>query len=509
MNAVRALSTKPPTVQNFINGNFEDSKAQQWIEVVNPATQEVVSLLPQSTPEELARAEAGAQEAYLKWREVSISQRQRVFFKFQQLIRDNTESLAHSITTEQGKTLADARGDVFRGLEVIESACGAAPLMMGETLGNLARGIDTYSYRQPLGVIAGICPFNFPAMIPMWMLGIATVTGNSMILKPSEKDPGATMLLAKLAQEAGLPDGVLQVVHGAHDTVNFLCDAPKVRAISFVGGNSAGEYIFDRGTKNGKRVQANLGAKNHATIMPDADKESTINALVGAAFGAAGQRCMALSTVIFVGDTVKWLPEIVEKARVLRVGNGIDDTTDVGPVITPESKNRVESLIQAGVDDGAELLLDGRGVKPAGCENGNFVGPTVLHGVNHTNRAYTEEIFGPVLVTLSVDSLDEAIAFTNANPYGNGCAIFTSSGAVARKYQHEIDVGQVGINVPIPVPLPMFSFTGSRGSIRGDLHFYGKQGVQFCTQVKTITSNWDYKPAASGPSMSMPTHGNK
>ena len=296
-----------------------------------------------------------------------------------------------------------------------------------------------------------------------------------MILKPSEKDPGATMLLARLAQESGLPDGVLQIVHGTHDTVNFLCDAPRVRAISFVGGNAAGEYIFDRGTKNGKRVQANLGAKNHATIMPDADKEATINAIVGAAFGAAGQRCMALSTVIFVGDTVNWIPEIVEKARALRVGSGMDDTTDVGPVITPQSRERVESLIQAGVDDGAELLLDGRGVKPKGFEKGNFVGPTLLHGVDKSNRAYTEEIFGPVLVTLSVDSLEEAIAFTNSNPYGNGCAIFTSSGATARKYQHEIDVGQVGINVPIPVPLPMFSFTGSRGSIRGDIHFYGKQ----------------------------------
>jgi malonate-semialdehyde dehydrogenase (acetylating)/methylmalonate-semialdehyde dehydrogenase len=256
-------------------------------------------------------------------------------------------------------------------------------------------------------------------------------------------------------------------------------------------------------------VQANLGAKNHATIMPDADKEATINAIVGAAFGAAGQRCMALSTVIFVGETVNWLPEIVEKARALRVGSGMDDTTDVGPVITPESKARVESLIQAGVDDGAELLLDGRGVKPKGYESGNFVGPTVLHGVDHNNRAYKEEIFGPVLVTLAVDSLEDAIEFTNSNPYGNGCAIFTSSGSTARKYQHEIDVGQVGINVPIPVPLPMFSFTGSRGSIRGDIHFYGKQGVQFCTQVKTITSNWAYKPQGSTLSMSMPTHGNK
>lgn len=505
---LRALSqSNAPTVKNFINGKFEESQAKQWMDVVNPATQEVVGRLPQTTPEELARAEAGAYEAFLKWKEVSISERQRVFFRMQQLIRDNTPALAESITTEQGKTLADARGDVFRGLEVIESACGAAPLLMGETMENLSRGIDTYSYRQPLGVTAGICPFNFPAMIPLWMMGLATVSGNSMILKPSEKDPGATMMLAKMAQEAGLPDGVLQIVHGAHDTVNFLCDAPKIRAISFVGGNNAGEYIFDRGTKNGKRVQANLGAKNHATIMPDADKEATINALVGAGFGAAGQRCMALSTVIFVGESVNWLPELIEKAKSLQVGNGMSKETDVGPLITPDSKARVERLIQEGIDDGAECLLDGRGIKPSGFENGNFVGPTVLHNVNKKNRAYTEEIFGPVLCTLAVDTLDEAIEFTNSNPYGNGCAIFTSSGATARKYQHEIDVGQVGINVPIPVPLPMFSFTGSRGSIRGDLHFYGKQGLQFYTQVKTITSNWNIK--SSKLSMSMPTHETK
>jgi malonate-semialdehyde dehydrogenase (acetylating) / methylmalonate-semialdehyde dehydrogenase len=316
------------------------------------------------------------------------------------------------------------------------------------------------------------------------------------------------MILAKLLQQSGLPDGVLQVVHGAHDTVNFVCDAPAIKAISFVGGNAAGEYIFDRGTKNGKRVQANLGAKNHATIMPDADKEATLNALVGAAFGAAGQRCMALSTVIFVGETKNWIPELVEKARVLKCGAGLNDGTDVGPVISPEAKKRVESLIQQGIDNGAQCLLDGRGVVVKGYEQGNFVGPTMLHGVDKKNPAYTEEIFGPVLVSLEVDTLEEAIAFTNSSPYGNGCAIFTQSGAVARKYQHEIDVGQVGINVPIPVPLPMFSFTGSRGSIRGDVHFYGKQGPQFYTQIKTITSNWDYKPAASAVSMSMPTLGN-
>jgi malonate-semialdehyde dehydrogenase (acetylating)/methylmalonate-semialdehyde dehydrogenase len=328
-----------------------------------------------------------------------------------------------------------------------------------------------------------------------------------MLLKPSEKDPGAAMILARLAQEAGFPDGVLNVIHGAHDTVNFLCDAPSVRAISFVGGNHAGEYIFDRGTKNGKRVQSNLGAKNHATIMPDADKESTLNALVGAAFGAAGQRCMALSTVIFVGETKEWVHELVEKAKKLRVGAGIDATTDVGPVITPESKERVEYLIKAGVEDGAQLLLDGRGVKVPNYPKGNFVGPSVLMGVDKKNRAYTEEIFGPVLVCLAVDTLEEAIEFTNSSQYGNGCAIFTQCGASARKYQHEIDVGQVGINVPIPVPLPYFSFTGSRGSIRGDVHFYGKQGAQFFTQIKTITANWDYKAGPTKPSMSMPTLG--
>ena len=507
------MSKSIPKVKNFINGVFEESKAKEWIEVINPASQEVVALLPQSTREELERAEKGAAEAFKTWKEVPVQQRQRVYFKFQALIREHTDELALSITTEQGKTLADAKGDIFRGLEVVETACSVGPTLLGETAENLARGLDTYSYKQPLGVTAGICPFNFPAMIPLWMFPLATACGNTMILKPSERDPGATMILARLAQQAGLPDGVLQVVHGAHDTVNFICDAPTVKAISFVGGNEAGKYIFERGTKNGKRVQSNLGAKNHATILPDADKEATLNALVGAAFGAAGQRCMALSTVIFVGESVKWLPELVEKAKKLNVGPGHISSTDVGPLITKQAKKRVETLIQNGVDDGATLLLDGRGVKVNAQDpkynNGNYVGPTILHNVNAKNRAYTEEIFGPVLVSLAVDTLEDAIAFTNANPYGNGCAIFTQSGASARKFQHEIDVGQVGINVPIPVPLPFFSFTGSRGSIRGDVNFYGKQGVQFYTQVKTITSNWDYKPPVSQLSMSMPTLGNK
>jgi malonate-semialdehyde dehydrogenase (acetylating)/methylmalonate-semialdehyde dehydrogenase len=300
----------------------------------------------------------------------------------------------------------------------------------------------------------------------------------------------------------------MQIVHGAHDPVNFLCDAKSVKAISFVGGNAAGEYIYDRATKQGKRVQANLGAKNHGTILPDADKDAAINALVSAGFGAAGQRCMALSTLIFVGESKAWIHDIVEKAKKLKVGPGSDPKTDVGPVVSVDARKRVESLIAAGIEDGATCLLDGRNVKVPGYENGNFVGPTILMGVDKNNRAYKEEIFGPVLVCLAVDTLEEAIAFTNASPYGNGAAIFTKSGSAARKFQHEIDIGQVGINVPIPVPLPYFSFTGSRGSIRGDVHFYGKQGAQFYTQIKTITANWDVAPPQQ-LSMSMPTLGQK
>lgn len=508
----RSLSSEVPKVKNFINGVFEESKTDKWIDLYNPATQELVCKVPQSTPEELARAEQGAIEAFRQWKEVPVQQKQRIFFNLQALIRENTEDLARSITIEQGKTLADARGDVFRGLEVVETTCSIGASIMGETAENLSKGIDTYSYRQPLGVTAGICPFNFPAMIPLWMFPVSNACGNTMLLKPSEKDPGATMILARLAQQAGLPDGVLQVVHGSIDTVNFLCDAPSVRAISFVGGDVAGKHIFTRGTANGKRVQANLGAKNHATIMPDADKDATVNAIVGAAFGAAGQRCMALSTVIFVGETEAWLDDIVEKARKLKVGSGLDSTTDVGPLISQDSKKRVQRLVAEGVEDGASLLLDGTNVDnqlPEHLKAGNFIGPTILSNVDQKNRAYTNEIFGPVLVCLKANSLEEAIEMANNNPYGNGCAIFTQSGAVARKFQHEIDVGQVGINVPIPVPLPYFSFTGSRGSIQGDIHFYGKQGAQFYTQIKTITSNWDYKPAQSGLSMSMPTLGGK
>eukprot|EP01104_Vermistella_antarctica_P000372 TRINITY_DN1046_c0_g1_i2.p1 TRINITY_DN1046_c0_g1~~TRINITY_DN1046_c0_g1_i2.p1 ORF type:complete len:406 (+),score=98.00 TRINITY_DN1046_c0_g1_i2:170-1219(+) len=335
-------------------------------------------------------------------------------------------------------------------------------------------------------------------MIPLWMFPVATAAGNTYVLKPSERDPGATTILARLTKEAGFPDGVLNVIHGAHDCVNFVCDDKDIRAISFVGGDAAGRHIHARGTAAGKRVQSNMAAKNHACIMPDANKEATLNALVGAAFGAAGQRCMALSTAVFVGAAKEWIPEIAERAKALKVSAGHIDQTDIGPMISPQAKQRYIDLVTSGEKAGAKLVLDGRGVTCPEFPNGNFVGPSILSDVTTDMDCYTEEIFGPALVCLSVDTLDECIDLVNANPYGNGTAIFTRSGAAARKYQHKIDVGQVGINVPIPVPLPFFSFTGSRASFLGSTNFYGKEGVKFYTQVKTITSSWKEEDLAAG-----------
>jgi len=503
----RALSSSAPTVKNLIAGKFTESKTKKWIEVRNPATNEIVSMCPESTTEEMNAAVSAARDAFPAWRAQSVQTRMRVMLKYQQLIRDHKDELAGLITKEQGKTLADAQGDVFRGLEVVEYSCTAPSILMGETAENLASNTDTYSYRQPLGVVAGITPFNFPAMIPLWMFPLATVCGNTFVLKPSERDPGAAMRLAELAQEAGLPDGVLNVIHGAKDAVNFICDDPYIKAISFVGSGQAGKHIFARGTAHGKRVQANLAAKNHAVIMPDADKESTLNQLTAAAFGAAGQRCMALSMAVFVGEAKEWIPELVAKAKGLKIAAGDVPGADLGPMISAAAKERAESIITAGVKAGATVALDGRGVTIKGYEKGNFLAPTVLCNVNPGNPAYDDEIFGPVLSCTNVDTLEDAIKLINANPYGNGTAIFTSSGAAARKFQFEVDVGQVGINLPIPVPLPMFSFTGSRGSIQGDANFYGKSGIQFYTQVKTITSNWRYNEKSLKLVTAMPTLG--
>lgn len=501
-----------PKVQNFIGGKFVDSKTDKWIELRNPATQELVCLVPESTQEEMDHATENCAEAFKTWSQVPVQSRARVMFKLQSLIEKHTDEIAHSITIEQGKTLADARGDVFRGFEVVEQACNMPSFMMGETSNNNASNLDITSYRQPLGVVAGICPFNFPAMIPLWMFPVATTAGNTFLMKPSEKDPGAAMILARLAQEAGLPDGVLNVIHGAHDSVNHICDHEAIKAISFVGGNQAGEYIYARGTGNGKRVQANLGAKNHACIMPDSDRDTVVKAMTAAAFGAAGQRCMALSVAVFVGESKEWVADIVEEGKKLTVGPGIDTATDVPPVTTAESRDRINALITSGAEQGATIALDGRDVQVEGFPNGNFVGPTVIDNATTEMDCYTEEIFGPVLTCVHVDTMEEAIKVINANEYGNGTCIFTTSGPDSRKFVHEIDVGQVGVNVPIPVPLPFFSFTGSRASIRGDLNFYGKAGVHFYTQIKTVTSKWDpVDPTIrdSKVSLSMPLLGDK
>jgi len=388
------------------------------------------------------------------------------------------------------KTLVDARGDVTRGIEVVEHTCSIASIMMGETSENLSRNIDGYSYRVPIGVTAGIAPFNFPAMIPLWMFPMSITCGNTMIMKPSEKVAGCCNILAKILQDINLPKGVVNFVHGAHDTVNNICDHPKIKSISFVGSNQAGEYIHTQGSKSGKRCQINMGAKNHGIIMPDADKEEALNALTGATFGATGQRCMALSVAVMVGDSQSWIPELVERAKRLKVSIGTDKDADLGPLCDADLKKRVIGYIDGAEKDGAKILLDGRKFEHKDYPKGNFIAPTVLDHVTGNMKCYQDEIFGPVLCIVRVNTLDEAIQFTNSNRWGNGTAIFTKSGSHARKFQHEIEAGQIGINVPIPVPLPMFSFTGSKDSYRGDLNFYGKAGVYFFTQMKTVTARW-------------------
>jgi|UniRef100_A0A8J9S4K0 malonate-semialdehyde dehydrogenase (acetylating)/methylmalonate-semialdehyde dehydrogenase len=490
----------------FTNNAFVTSSSSDRLPVINPATQQLSGNIAENTADEFDEVVLKAVHAYEDWKLVPVQQRQRVMLEYQRLIRDRTADLAGLITAENGKTLADAKGDVFRGLEVVESACQVAPQMLGDSLAGVSSTVDTVSFREPLGVCAGVCPFNFPAMIPLWMFPLAVASGNSFILKPSEKTPSASLLLAELAAEAGLPENVLQIVHGGKDTVDRICSHKDIQAISFVGGNFAGEYIFQQGTAHGKRVQSNMGAKNHAVVLPDADRGATVRALVGAAFGAAGQRCMALSTLILVGEAQDWLSDIVEEAAKLSVGAGWEDGVDVGPLITHDAKNRVLDIIHRSIDQGAEIPLDGRDVHVNEYSTGNFLGPTVLSKITPSNIGYQEEIFGPVLACLEAKNLEEAMQIVNSNPYGNGCAIFTASGAAARKFTREIQAGQVGINVPIPVPLPMFSFTGNKASIRGDLNFYGKSGVQFYTQLKTVTSNWPYRSADLG-GMTMPTMG--
>ncbi|MFV0594152.1 CoA-acylating methylmalonate-semialdehyde dehydrogenase [Shewanella sp.] len=492
-------------VKHYIDGEFTTGTGTSQIVVTNPANNEPIALINSATADEVHAAIASAKAAFKTWKEVPVSERARVMLRYQHLLKEHHDELAIILAKETGKTFEDAKGDVWRGIEVAEHACNIASLLMGETVENVARSIDTYSYTQPLGVCAGITPFNFPAMIPLWMFPLAIACGNTFILKPSEQDPMTPQRLVELFVEAGAPKGVLQLVHGDKTAVDILLADPAVKAISFVGSVAVGQYIYKTGTDNLKRVQAFAGAKNHCVIMPDANKQQVINNLVGASVGAAGQRCMAISVAVFVGAAKEWIPELKEALAKVRPGLWDDKGAGYGPLISPAAKARVLKLIAQGKEEGAECLLDGSDFSVAGFESGNWVGPTMFTKVTTDMSIYKEEIFGPVLCCMESDSLEEAIELVNASPYGNGTSIFTASGAAARKYQHEIEVGQVGINVPIPVPLPFFSFTGWKGSFYGDQHAYGKQAVRFYTETKTITSRWFESDiaVAAGPNMSI------
>ncbi|KAI0778596.1 methylmalonate-semialdehyde dehydrogenase [Trametes elegans] len=501
----KGTSATGENTKNFVGGQFVESKADKWIDVVDPATQTLLTKVPETTSTEFEQAVDAASHAYKSWNRSSVLTRQRFVMDLQHLLRQHGDAIASSIVLEQGKTYPDAQGDLLRGLQVVETATGIPTALLGQTI-EVSKDMDTSTRRLPLGVCASIAPFNFPAMIPLWTIPTALATGNTLILKPSERDPGAAMIIAELCQKAGLPDGVLNVVHGTVPTVNAICDHPAIKAISFVGGDRAGKHIYERGRATGKRVQANLGAKNHAVLMPDANKNHALNSIIGAAFGAAGQRCMAISVAVLVGPTHSWIPELVERAKKLKVTQGFEQGADLGPVISPQSKQRITSLIASAEEEGGIIALDGRGYQVPDYPDGNWVGPTVIEATT-TMRCYREEIFGPVLIVIKADTLDDALAIINENKYGNGTAIFTQSGATARKFEREVEVGQVGINVPIPVPLPMFSWSGNKASFLGDVPFYGRHGIDFYTQNKTTTALWKAEDAIGNKaSVDMPTH---
>jgi malonate-semialdehyde dehydrogenase (acetylating)/methylmalonate-semialdehyde dehydrogenase len=491
----------------FIDGKFVESEASEWIEVTNPATNDVIADCPVTPSDEMERAIASAKAAQKDWAEVPVPERARYMMKYQALIKEHQEDIARILAEETGKTFADAKGDVWRGIEVVEHAMGAATHMMGEAVENVANGVDTTSWVHPLGVCAGITPFNFPAMIPLWMYPLAVVCGNSFVLKPSEQDPLTPTRLAELWVEAGLPDGLLQVVHGRKEQVDHLLTHPDIKAVSFVGSAHVGQHIYRTATDNLKRAQCMVGAKNHMVVMPDANKQQVINNLIGSACGAAGQRCMAISVAVLVGEeTREWVDDIKEAMKGIRPGVTDDPEAAFGPLISKGALERAERIIGTAEQEGARVLLDGRGHKVDGYPNGNWIGPTLIDNVTPEMTCYTEEIFGPALCVMHVPTLDDAIKLVNSNPYGNGTSIFTDSGAAARKYRHRTEVGQVGVNLPIPVPLPFFSFTGGKGSFYGDLHPYGKQAFRFYTETRTVIERWfetDIPDGHGGPNMTI------
>lgn len=480
----------PTHVPLFIDGEFQKSQTSDWLDLTNPATNEIISQVPMTTDSELNQAVKSAALAYETWSQTPVPERARLFFKYQSLLKEYQSDIAEILCYESGKNFADGKGDVWRGIEVVEYATSAPSMLMGETVKAVAKNIESYSYQCPIGICAGITPFNFPAMVPLWMFPIAIACGNTFILKPSEQDPVTATILAALFKESGFPDGVLNIIHGGKDQVNFLLRNPEIKAISFVGSSKVGEYVYSEASKNSKRVQVMAGAKNHIVLMPDANKEHALNALTSASCGAAGQRCMAHSVAIMVGETEKWIPDLQLQFERLKPGYFLEGNPDFGPVISQSAKKRISDLIDIGISEGAKVLLDGRKIKIKGYEQGNFIGPTLFDNVTKDMTIYKEEIFGPVLVILRAATLDEALKIIEENPYGNGTSIYTSSGATARKFKHDVTVGQVGINVPIPVPLPFFSFTGWKDSFFGDAHAYGKQAFRFYSETKTVTERW-------------------
>jgi malonate-semialdehyde dehydrogenase (acetylating)/methylmalonate-semialdehyde dehydrogenase len=498
------MATK--TINHWIDGKTYEKTAERSGDVFNPATGEVQAKVAFATPAIVDEAVESAAKASQTWRSVSLAKRTKILFAFRQLVDKHQHDIAKLLTLEHGKVTGDALGEVNRGLEVIEFACGIADLAKGEYSENVSTEVDTYSIRQPLGVVVGITPFNFPAMVPMWMYPIAIACGNTFVLKPSERNPSAAMFCAQLLADAGLPPGVFNVVHGDKVAVDRLLVHPKVAAVSFVGSTPIAQYIYETGTRHGKRVQALGGAKNHMIVLPDADMELAADAAVSAGYGSAGERCMAISVLVCVGNSAdKLVPLIQDRIAKLKVGDGLEKGNEMGPLINKAHLDKVSGYVDAGVKEGATLLADGRTLKVSGREKGYFLGPCLFDNVTPSMSIYKDEIFGPVLSMTRVGTYAEAIKLVNENPYANGVAIYTNDGGAARKFQHEVEVGMVGINVPIPVPMAYYSFGGWKASLFGDTHIYGRDGVHFYTRQKAITSRWP-DPSHRGVDLGFPTN---
>ena len=491
------------SVSHFINGGRYEKSSERRGEIFNPATGDVSGHVDFALTEVVDEAVACAKAAFHTWRESTLAKRSQVLFAFREILNSKKEEIAREITSEHGKVLSDALGEVTRGLEVVEFACGIPHLLKGGYSESASTGIDVYSIRQPLGVCAIISPFNFPAMVPMWFFPIAIASGNTVILKPSEKDPSPANLLAQYWKEAGLPDGVFNVIHGDKVAVDQILEHPDIASISFVGSTPIANYIYEQGTKNGKRVQALGGAKNHMLVLPDADLDLAADAAVNAGFGSAGERCMAISALVAVEPVADALiAKIKERISKLRTGDGSTDV-DMGPLVTAVHRDKVASYIEAGIREGATLIVDGRNPEVSGTRNGFWLGPTLFDNVSSSMSIYADEIFGPVLSVLRVKSYDEGLSLINSHRYGNGTAIFTNDGGAARRFQHEVQVGMVGINVPIPVPTAYYSFGGWKNSLFGDTHAHGTEGVHFFTRGKVVTSRW-LDPSHGGINLGFP-----